>query len=152
MKHRITCITPEHRNRALAIIGTMPIDPVHEVVIREAKRDRSADQNALYWQWLTIIGSELGMTKDELHEQCKARHLVPIFTRDNEDYSAMVAAVQAVRSQGMIAEADALWSQVVRMTSTTDCSVRQMAEYLNEIEREAVGLGIRLPHPEERGR
>lgn len=146
MKHRITCITPEHRNRALAIVGSVPIEPVHEVIIREAKRDRSADQNALYWQWLTIIGSELGMTKDELHEQCKSRHLVPIFTRDNEDYAAMVAAVQAVRSQGMIAEADALWSQVVRMTSTTDCSVRQMTEYLNEIERGAGGLGIRLPH------
>lgn len=152
MKHRITCITPEHRNRALAIIGTMPIDPAHEVIIREAKRDRSADQNALYWQWLTIIGSELGMTKDELHEQCKARHLVPIFTRDNEDYAAMVAAVQAVRSQGMVSEADALWSQVVRMTSTTDCNVRQMTEYLNEIKREAAGLGIRLPHPEDLGR
>ena len=59
MKHRITCITTEHRNRALAIIGTMPIEPVHEVVIREAKSLRSLEQNAKMWAMLTDISKQV---------------------------------------------------------------------------------------------
>ncbi len=152
MKHRITCITHEHKARALAIIGTMPIDPAHEVIIREAKKDISAEQRGLYFKWMGIIGEEIGQTKDEMHYQCKDRHLVPIFCRDDIEYAEMWSSMIAVRAAGMVKEADMLMHGIIKETSITRASVKQMAEYMNEIERESAGLGIRLPHPDDRGR
>jgi len=40
-----------------------------------AGRERSNDQNALYWKMLEIISSETGHSKDELHEFFKQEFL-----------------------------------------------------------------------------
>jgi hypothetical protein len=152
MKQTLTIRTPELAARAQAIIAGLPMEPVHEIIIREAKKDISAEQRGLYFKWMGIIGEELGMTKDAMHEQSKERHLVPIFIRDDIEYAEMVSSLDAVRAMGMKEEADRLWRHIVKETSITKAGIKQMSEFMNEVEREAAGLAIRLPHPDDRGR
>ena len=40
--------------------------------------------------------------------------------------------------------------QVSRLVSTTHFNTKQMSEYMDEINQHAAGLGICLPHPEDR--
>lgn len=144
-KQAIICRTGELKARALFIIGALPVEPVFEVIIREYKKDISAEQRGLYFRWMGIMGNEIGLTKNDMHLQCKEDHLVPIFTRDDQDYAEMVAAVRATGRANM-------WKKIIKLTSITDANTAQMSEYMNEISREAAGLDIRLPHPDDRGR
>lgn len=45
------------------------------IIIKEAEVSRSAQQNRLWWVYMTMIGEELGYTKNEMHQICKLRFL-----------------------------------------------------------------------------
>lgn len=141
--------TESDRNRAVEIVSRLNLDKPQEVEIREWKKNRSASQHRLYWQWNTVVAAELGESKEEVHERNKERFFVPIMRRDNPDFAAMIGSVNAVHAQGMKAEAMALKKEIVRLTSTTQMNVHQFTEYLNDIELDARNLGIILPHPED---
>lgn len=149
MKNKIVLSSLELKHRAAQIINSLPLDPVHEVIIREHKKDRSADQNSLYWKWLTVIGADLGESKEELHERYKGEYLVNIYERDDPDYAEMLQTLREVYREGMRDEALNLRKKIVALTSTTTATVHQMSEYMTEIDRHAVELGIRLPSPED---
>lgn len=147
MKTKLTISDKSSKTAAIRIIESLPFEPLHEIDIREYKRDRSLEQNALYWKWLTVIGNELGEDKNELHEMFKDKFLVSIFERDNPEYAEMIKSLRNVYRHGMKAEALALRKQVVALTSTTSCNVAQMTEYMDSILRHAAGLNIVLPVP-----
>lgn len=150
MKHTIIISSPELARRAMDIIDMLPeATAVHEVVIREHKRDRSAAQNSLLWKWYTAIAEELGEQKEEIHERYKAKFLVNIYRRDDPDYAEMFPLLRAVWDQGLKDQAARLRKKIVALTSTTKANVKQMAEFLTCIERDAIALNIRLPHPED---
>jgi len=149
MKAKLVIISPEVKARAVAIISALPLDVVHEVIIREYKKDRSAEQNALYWQWLTIIGNELGESKESVHEDMKGRFLCNIYERDNPDYAEMLNTLRTIYREGMRDEALSLNKKVIALTSTTTATVKQMSEYMAAIEHHAASLAIRLPFPNE---
>ena len=149
MRHTLKITNEQVKARAIEIIKSLPVDPVHLLRISEYKKDRSAEQNALYWQWLTIIGNDLGESKEDCHERYKDGYLVQIYERDNPEYAEMVQALRTVWSQGMKQEAVYLRKKIVALTSTTTATVAQMGEYLSEIEKHAASLGIRLPFPED---
>ena len=46
-----------------------------EVVIRKRKRQRTTQQNRLYWLYVEIIGEQLGYSKDECSEILKFKFL-----------------------------------------------------------------------------
>ena len=150
MKHTFTIRTPEVKKTAMDFISMMPIEPLHEVIVREHKKDRSAAQNSLYWYWLTMIGGEWGLTKDEVHKHYKAQLLVRIYERDDPEYGAMIESVRKVSQSGMKDDAQHLMNMIVDLTSTTKATVKQFTEFLNDIEKDAMGKGIVLPHPEDR--
>jgi len=151
MKTTIILSSEELRNRAIAVLLHLPLDPVCEIVIREHKKDRSASQHSLYWLWMTVIANELGETKDDIHLRSKKMFLVPIFERDDpEGYGKMIAAVRLIHKLDLKTSAKTLASQIVKLTSTTDCTVAQFTEMLNDIEKYYITLGITLPHPEDR--
>lgn len=143
MNQKLIINSEQVRSRAVHIIQGLPLDVVHQVCIKPYKRDRSAEQNALMWKWLTIIGAELGNTKDEQHDIYKLMFLVPIFIRDNQDYAEMWRTVSALGSYEAM-----LKREILKLTSTTQANVKQMSEYLDDIQRNAAELGIRLPAPE----
>lgn len=146
MKSTIIISSEELRDRAVAIIAALPLTPVHEVVIRDHKKDRSTEQNSLYWRWLTVIGNALGESKEDVHERYKGKFLTHIYERDDIDYANMIQSLRLIYSQGMKVEAVALRKQIVALTSTTTATVPQMTEYLESIERDVSSLGIRLPY------
>lgn len=149
MKTTIILKSEELRRRAHAVIDSLTLDELHEVVVRLHRVDRSVSQNSLYWKWLTVIGAELGESKDELHEKYKEKWLVSIYERDNAEYAEMLQSLRAVYRQGMRVEALALRKRIVALTSTTTATVAQMSEYMQEIANHAASLGIRLPFPED---
>jgi hypothetical protein len=144
MNRRITITGKIQMIEALRVIEELPFDPVHEIIIQPKEEKRRDCQNRLMWLWITDFSSETGNTKEEIHLSFKERFAVPIFTRDDEGYAAMVSAVKSVRKQGMAQEADALKKTIVSLTSTTDFTVKQMAEYLHDIELEAANRCVQL--------
>ena len=148
---KIVITGDEQKRRASEIINSLPVSPRHEIIIRKAKKDRSAAQNALMWSWITIIAGELGETKDGVHCRYKRNVLVHIYERDDPaGFGAMVSAIVDIHKRGMKAEAHAMADQIVKLTSTRTATVEQFTEYLNEIERDAISKGIILPHPEDK--
>ena len=124
-------------------LGTM------EVTASTQARGRSANQHRLYWLWTTEVAKHMGLFKDEVHDMFKRKFAVPIFTRDDEDYAAMVAAVKQIRKKGMEDVAETLAKEISRLTSTCDFSTTQMSEYLHDVEIFAAEVGTRLSFPDE---
>lgn len=139
--------TEQLKRRVVEVINLIPIeeDKIQEIIIRPYKRNRSKEQNAFLWTILGVIAREIGTTKDELHETYKERFLVPIYERDDPEYAQMMETVRDVWRKGMKTEARTLRKKVIGLTSTTNATVAQMQEYLNEIESHANSLGIFLP-------
>lgn len=148
MKQTIVIHTAEHRNLAKAVIDCLPLDVVHDVVIREHKRNRSMEQNRFYRAILTIIANELGMTPDALAKDYKGRFLSHIYERDVPEYAEMIETVREVWRSGAKAQAEKLNKHIVNMTSTTTATVPQMQEYLDCIIHHANSLAIKLPYLE----
>jgi hypothetical protein len=149
MKHTLIIRDDSVRHYAIDLIGGIPFEPVHEIILRPYKKDRSVAQNALYWLWATVIAGETGETKDEVHRRLKRGFLVRIYERDNPEYGEMLKAVRSVHLAGMKAEAKHLADQIVDLTSTTRATVEQFTEYLNDIEKDSLGKYV-LPRPEDR--
>jgi hypothetical protein len=141
--------TEQDRNRLREIVEGLTLDPPQEVEIREFKANRSVAQHRLLWVWNTVMGAELGESKEEIHERNKERFLVPIYERDDLEFAEMIEAVREVYRAGMKDRAQMLFKRIVKLTSTTTANVKQMTEYLDEIEKDARNLNIQLPHPED---
>lgn len=110
------------KQNAIRAIESLKNDIVWEVEIKQYKRNRSASQNSLYWQWITLIGHEIGYDKDEMHTIFAEKYLPPVIV----EYDGRT--IQAVRS-------------------TKGLKVKEFSEYLEAIDRFAAELGIMLPHP-----
>lgn len=149
MKKTVRIVGELQRRTAADYLAAVPLLPLHEVIIREVKKGRSLDANALMWQWLTVIGNELGESKELVHERYKDKFLVQIYERDNPEYAEMIHALRSVWQQGMKTEAVSLRKKIVALTSTTTATTHQMSEYMSAIEHDAAGLSIMLPFPNE---
>jgi 16S rRNA U1498 N3-methylase RsmE len=88
------------------------------VLVEKKKRHRTIKQNAYYWTCLSIIGNELGYTKEEIHTTFKAMYLV--------DRTGKIPIVR----------------------STTSLTTAEFTEYFDKIIRKVAELGITLPNPE----
>lgn len=94
-----------------------------ELVIRDHKKKRTDDQNALYWSWLRIIGKETGDSTKGLHAYYGDEFLPKV-------------------------EVVVMGKKVLEIKSTTELGVKAFTEYLKQVEAHASSfLGIMLPHP-----
>lgn len=126
MAEKLFIGSEETRQKVLAFIAALSLEKTPwTVTVAPYRRNRSLEQNALYWKWLGIVATETGHTADEIHEFCKAKFLPPVFV----DIGGEV--------------------QEIRRT-TTKLKVDDMSVYMNQVEAWAGGeLGIALPHPED---
>lgn len=136
---------------SLEVMEQIPANKKVLVEIKElSKKDlRSTFQNRLYWRWLTDasetqINEQAGKTKDEWHIELKRKFLMPIFERDDAGYAAMLVTMRKLYKSGFKGESEELIKFIVDKTSTTDASIKQFTEYLNDIERHLHSLGISL--------
>lgn len=119
------------------------------VTCKKYERNRSLEQNALYWKWITIISNEIGYSKEEMHEIYKEKFLLKIFCRDDKEYMEMAKSIAALKPNNK-KEYLAIRKKVINLTSTTKANISQMCEYLTSIKFHAQGeLDIQLPMPEE---
>lgn len=125
------------------------INGKQQVTVKNFKRDRSAEQNSLLWKWYTEIGNELGSTKEEMHNIYREKFLIGIFVRDDPEYSQMASAIRSIEDAS---HKQFIRTKVIALTSTTDCSVDQMREYLDNIKMHAATeLNIKVSLPELKG-
>ena len=137
MRKRFVIRDEKTRQTAARFVGSIASDQPLQVDIKPFKKNRSVAQNALYWQWVTIIGGEIGMTKEEQHKQLKEMYLLPILERDDPDVERMAQIMKAQDNVGRLAA----------VLSTTHLNVKQFTEYLQDVESFASELGIMLPAP-----
>lgn len=143
MKNRRIIIRgAEQRALVSEILSNVEQDGTVEVLIRPYHKDRSYEQNRLYWKWIGVIIDELESedTKKSIHEAFKHMFLVPLLSRDSERFFNLM---KIVNEQGTKEDQ----TELISALSTTRLSVKQMTEYLNEIEKHAASLSIVLPQP-----
>jgi hypothetical protein len=153
MNRSIILKSESSREAAIAMLSGVPTTPLHIVTVKEHKRDRSSAQNSLMWSWLTVIGNEIGESKDSIHEIYKRMFLLDLFVEYDDGtrpsikgYREMWEAISSVEDDTARKQmVDFLISQI----STTRADVEIMSVYLNKIERNANSQGIILPHPED---
>jgi hypothetical protein len=110
-----------------------------DVTIKEHKTTRSGAQHRLNWVWNTVISKYTGETKDEVHHRHKRDYLVPILLENDSEFAELWANLKIVGNPELL-------GKVIKMTTTTQLSTAQYAEYLNEVE---FNEDIQLPNPED---
>lgn len=125
MTDKIIMRGEKQKTHAISRITAMRIDPDHltEIVFQEHKTNRSLDQNALYWKWMTIFGASLGYTKNGMHRTMMEEHLEPI----------LVQTPKGMREE----------------YTTKKLKVREMSAYLENISITAGQMGVPLSWPED---
>ena len=136
-----TGLAPGTRETADYFAGLKLGEKVWFKVLQRAEQ-RTLSQNSMYWLWLTEIGRSTGNTKDDLHERFKRHYVLPVLVRDDPEYGGFLDQVQGLG-------ADAYAEFIRRHISTTDLSVKQFGEVLDEIHVDASQRGIRLTNPDD---
>ena len=95
------------------------------IEIKDDKDSRSTKQNRLYWEWINVIGSELGYTKDETH----------ILFRDK-----FLGYNEVTTKKG---------DTIRELKSTTKLKVGEFKDYLEQIDMFISEYGIILPRPDD---
>jgi hypothetical protein len=142
MKREIIINSIPSKTLAKTIIDNLEIDSPHVVRIRPHVKKRTEAQNRLYFLQIDYLARETGYyNPKELHERLKEEFLFPIYSRDDEDFSELVAAAKAAGPGALRA--------LKRSVSTTDAKTIQMSEYMERIKWQAAEYGLTLPVPED---
>ena len=134
-----------HRNHSQACEEGKPL----VIRIDQKQEDRSKAQNRLYWKWLSQWAKHQGTDKDSEHLFFKKQFLARIYHRDDVgQYRKTFAAVKVLKEQQ-----HPMYQQVAdglnELISTTDASVDQFTEYLNDIHAFCLKHGKYLSTPDD---
>ena len=148
MKHVIHVNSNQSHSKVHGLIDTLFNDQKEFIVtITPPSKDISPQQRGLYWEWMTIIGKEIGDDKEYYHAEFKKMFLVNIYRRDNEEYSKMVDAWIAIKANSDSRHATIVGQWILNNTSITKANTRQMTEYMESIKKYcATHLAIELPY------
>ena len=73
--HLYIPLLPTDKRKIIEYVERLPDGKQYTVEIKLKRKQRSVDQNRLYWMWLKCIMDETGEHKDRLHELFKQRLL-----------------------------------------------------------------------------
>lgn len=150
---RVVAWSEQGVNRAHRILNNIKPSEKHEweIIIKPYKRNRTQEQNRLYWAWLGEIARETGADAEELHEAYKRKFLAPLLKRDDEGYRELSETLAALRKEGQHDSAEKLGLLILSKLSTSELNVKQMTEYLNEVDKHAADFhGITLTQPPDK--
>lgn len=114
----------QYRQTAIAYISRLPLDAGLCLEVKKHKRDRSGAQNRLWHKWVGIMAKEAGYHVEEMKDILK-RHILGSVEYEN-------------KRTGEVYQ---------RVRSTTELSVKEFSELMNQTEILAAQYGIVLPHP-----
>lgn len=144
----------EEVGRAIAYIHKHHADALSDgkplvVRIDQKQEDRSKAQNRLYWMWMNQWSKHQGTDKDTEHLFFKKQFLARIYYRDDVgQYRKTFAAVRALKE-----EKNPMYQAVAdglnELITTTDASVEQFTEYLNDIHAFCLKHGKHLSTPDD---
>ena len=134
-----------HKHHADALSDGKPL----VVRIDQKQEDRSKAQNRLYWLWMSQWAKHQGTDKDTEHLFFKKQFLARIYHRDDVgQYRKTFAAVKVLKDQK-----HPMYQQVAdglsELITTTDASVEQFTEYLNDIHAFCLKHGKYLSTPDD---
>jgi len=135
MNKTITLTNEAAKKRAKLIIDSIPPEaPPHEVIIREHKRSRSADQNALSHAWYAQVSRKEGeYLPGEIKRLCKYHFGLPILRADDAEFNHVCnVAIDVLAYEDKIKAMEYL-PVTSRMTTT------QLSEYLKCIQKHYAG-------------
>ncbi len=105
---------------------------------------RSLPQNATAAMWYGQIAAETGQTQAEAKAECKLRFGLPIMERDRAEWVAKWQPLYGPLPYAM----QLRLFEAIPLTSLL--TTRQMAEYMDAVQKEYRGQGIALIDPEAR--
>lgn len=123
-------------------LATLPADGKWQVSIIKSEKRRSA-QNRLLWKWNTAIAEQTYSDKDTVHQTNKLDLGVPILRRDDAEFNTAWELIEKTHGP-----ADRL--RVISLIDVTSImSVKQMTEYLQDMELLYQMRGILLPKKDD---
>jgi len=134
-----------HSNYTKAINEGKPL----RVVIDQKPEDRSKAQNRLYWMYLSQWSKHQGTDKDSEHLYFKRKFLSVIYERDDVgQYRKTFKAMRVLRE-----EKHPMYDNVAdglnELITTTEATVEQFTEYLNDIHGWCNKQGCYLMTPDD---
>ena len=119
------------------------------VTIKPETKDRTKDQNRLYWLQLHFVEKQTGQDADSLHEIVKGKFVTKILMRDREGFAEMVEAIRHLKAIGS-KEYESIAAGVYKLISTTILDTKQFTDYLKLVEAYMLSeLGIMVPVPDD---
>lgn len=118
------------------------------VTIKESGETRTAAQNRLIHRWFSDIERHhsIGQTAAEIKAQCNLTYGLPILTRDDPEWASAFAYI--FKSLNHEAKLKAI--RVLDVPFTRRMGVRQLSEYMDQMQRDYAEMGVRLTDPELR--
>jgi hypothetical protein len=115
--------TQEKAFSVASMISSLNLEKAWDITIEPHADKRTLPQNALMWRWYTIIGNEIGYTKDEMHNLLRE----------------MFLPWEEIELKGVK-------QKRLMSTSTEEFKTKHMSAYLDAIDRFAASdLRIILP-------
>ncbi|MGI3168415.1 hypothetical protein ACRARG_04635 [Pseudooceanicola sp. C21-150M6] len=134
------------RRYAHTLINDAPDDAL--VTITEAKEARTQQQNRLLHRWFGDIERALiGQTAAEVKAHCNLAYGRPILARDDPEWESAFGYI--FDSLNHAAKLKAV--RVLDVPFTRRMSVKQLSEYMDQMQRDYRELGVILTDPELRG-
>lgn len=130
------------RKLAMARLTSIPADGKWKVSIGKYEKRRDA-QNKLNWRWVTAIAEQMYDSKEDIHTDNKLQLGAPILERDNDSFSEAWGMIAA--NLNHVEQLNA-----IRFIDVTKImTVKQMAEYLSDMELHYERNGIMLPKKDD---
>lgn len=133
----------EQRDRLLALVGNLPLDAVKplEVVIREEKKKRTLDQNALYWSGpLADIAEQAWAYGRQYCDKAWHDEFRKLYLPDDKRPGFDQTHVKDGYEKWIIGVS----GEPVLIGSTTELTVKGMSVYLEQVYAHGANLGVQF--------
>jgi len=138
----------EAKEHCIHFINDLLADGSKEVVVRDAHTTKTLQQlGTLFGLWTTYITDQTGYTKDELHKEWKASFLRGIYIAEP------IGDMQEMWVENLYAlQEKQEWKKLhihAKRISLSWATIKQMKQYMNEIQAYYIQHGYPLPIPDQ---
>ena len=150
--HRVIVNSPEKLQLAKKLVSEMELAEPWEVSIKPFRRNRSQEQNKLYWAHLhTCVAGGIGHdSAEELHDFLKGKFLVPLLQEVDEEFQQDVQMCRDLWLAGKKDKAEFHKNRLFKRASTTYLNVTQFGRYLELVESYTSQYGFTLPEEDSK--